>query len=109
MTKWPLALAFAFALQAVSPSAAQDFRRGRSSWSLPVPPGGAFDITGRIVAERMRPSLGQPVIIENVGGGGGTIASGRVARAEPDGYTLNLGLWGTHVINPRSTTSPTTW
>src|SRR5262249_7871062 len=57
-------------------------------------------ITGRLVAERMRPSLGQPVIIENVGGGSGITAGSRVARAAPDGYTLSLGLWSTHVINP---------
>jgi tripartite-type tricarboxylate transporter receptor subunit TctC len=100
MTKWPLALALGCALQAVGPSAAQDFPSRPVKLVIPVPPGGAFDVTGRIVAERMRPSLGQPVIIENIGGGGGNIASARVARAAPDGYTLCLGLWGTHVISP---------
>jgi tripartite-type tricarboxylate transporter receptor subunit TctC len=100
MTKWPLALSLAFALQGVGPSAAQDFPSRPIKLVIPVPPGGAFDVTGRLVAERMRPSLGQPVIIENVGGGAGTIATARVARAVPDGYTLNLGLCGTHVINP---------
>lgn len=99
MTKWPLALALAFVLQAVGPSAAQDFPSRPIKLVIPVPPGGAFDITGRLIAERMRPSLGQPVIIENVGGGAGNIATARVARAAPDGYTLSLGLWNTHVIN----------
>jgi len=51
------------------------------------------------VAERMRASLGQPVIIENVGGAGGSIGVGRVARAAPDGYTLDIGQWDTHVGN----------
>ena len=45
----------------------------------------------------MRPSLGQPVIIENVGGAGGSIAVGRLARAPPDGYTIDIGQWDTHV------------
>ena len=47
----------------------------------------------------MRVSLGQPVIIENVSGAGGTIGVGRVARATPDGYTLSIGHWETHVVN----------
>src|SRR5262249_28906633 len=49
--------------------------------------------------ERMRPLLGQPVIIENVGGAGGSIGVGRLARAAPDGYTIDLGQWDTHVGN----------
>ncbi len=62
------------------------------------PPGGTADVTARIVAERMRVSLGQPVVIENVTGAGGTIGAGRVARAAPDGSTIMLGSWGTHVV-----------
>ncbi|MGB9386623.1 MAG: tripartite tricarboxylate transporter substrate-binding protein, partial [Pseudolabrys sp.] len=50
-----------------------------------------------IMAERMRAPLGQPVIIENIGGAGGSIAVGRVARAAPDGYTFDIGQWDTHV------------
>ncbi|MFL5061352.1 MAG: Bug family tripartite tricarboxylate transporter substrate binding protein, partial [Xanthobacteraceae bacterium] len=56
---------------------------------VPFPPGGSTDVVARIMAERMRPLLGQPVIIENVGGAGGSIAVGRVARAAPDGYTID--------------------
>ena len=63
----------------------------------PFPPGGSTDVVGRIMAEKMRPLLGQPVIIENVGGAGGSIAVGRVARAAPDGYTIDIGQWDTHV------------
>ena len=51
---------------------------------VPFPPGGSTDVAARIMAEKMRPLLGQPVIIENVGGAGGSIAVGRVARAAPD-------------------------
>jgi tripartite-type tricarboxylate transporter receptor subunit TctC len=61
--------------------------------------GGPLDTVGRILADRMRMSLGEPVIIENVAGAGGTIGVGRVARARPDGYTLSLGGWNTHVAN----------
>ena len=65
---------------------------------VPFAVGGAADAIGRIVAERMKNSLGQPVIVENVTGAGGTIAVGRVARAAPDGYTLSLGNNGSHVV-----------
>ena len=66
---------------------------------VPYPPGGPTDTIARLVAERMRASLGQPVVIENVSGGGGTIAVTRVARSPGDGYTLSIGHWGSHVIN----------
>src|SRR5438067_12875471 len=64
---------------------------------VPFPPGGSTDVVARIMAERMRPLLGQPVVIENVGGAGGSIGVGRVARAAPDGYTIDIGQWDTHV------------
>jgi tripartite-type tricarboxylate transporter receptor subunit TctC len=66
---------------------------------VPFPPGGATDVIARNVAGRMRAALGQPVIIENVTGAGGTIATGRVVRAARDGYTLSIGQNGTHVMN----------
>jgi tripartite-type tricarboxylate transporter receptor subunit TctC len=66
---------------------------------VPVTPGGVFDTVGRVLAERMRESLGQPVIIENVGGADGSIGAGRVARARPDGYTIDFGSLGNHVLN----------
>ena len=64
---------------------------------VPFAVGGVTDTIGRVLAERMKSSLGQPVIVENVTGAGGTIAVGRVARAAPDGYTLSLGNNGSHV------------
>jgi tripartite-type tricarboxylate transporter receptor subunit TctC len=66
---------------------------------VPVPAGGPGDTIGRSFAERMGAFLGQPLIIENVGGANGSIGVGRVARAAPDGYTLSLGFWNTHVAN----------
>jgi tripartite-type tricarboxylate transporter receptor subunit TctC len=64
---------------------------------VPFPPGGSTDAVARIMAERMQPLLGQPVIIENVGGAGGSTAVGRVARSAPDGYVIDIGQWDTHV------------
>jgi len=61
--------------------------------------GGPTDGIVRILGERMRASLGQPIVVENVAGAAGSIAIGRVVHAAPDGYTLSLGHWGTHVVN----------
>jgi tripartite-type tricarboxylate transporter receptor subunit TctC len=66
---------------------------------VPFPAGGPTDTIGRVVAEGMRSSLGQPVVIENVGGVAGNLGTERVARATPDGYTIGLGNSVTHVIN----------
>jgi tripartite-type tricarboxylate transporter receptor subunit TctC len=66
---------------------------------VPYAPGGATDVLARNLVERMKTFLGQPVIIENVTGAGGTIAVGRVARAAPDGYTLSLGQNASHVTS----------
>jgi tripartite-type tricarboxylate transporter receptor subunit TctC len=66
---------------------------------VPFAAGGPTDTVARIVAARMRESLGQSVIIENVAGADGTIGVARAARASPDGYTLSAGQWGTHVLN----------
>jgi tripartite-type tricarboxylate transporter receptor subunit TctC len=65
----------------------------------PFPPGGSTDAVARIMAQRMAPALGQSVVIENVGGAGGSIGAGRVARATPDGYTIDIGQWDNHVAN----------
>jgi tripartite-type tricarboxylate transporter receptor subunit TctC len=65
---------------------------------VPYAAGGPTDTIGRVLAERMRSSLGQTVIIENTTGAGGTIAVGRVARAAPDGYTIGIGQNGSHVV-----------
>jgi tripartite-type tricarboxylate transporter receptor subunit TctC len=64
---------------------------------VPFPPGGSTDVTARIMAERMGPLLGQPVVVENVGGAGGSLGVGRLAHATPDGYTIDIGQWDTHV------------
>src|SRR5215813_9061372 len=76
---------------------AQAYPARQITMIVPFPPGGSTDVTARVLAERMRPLLGQPVIIENVGGAGGSIAVGRLARSAPDGYTIDIGQWDTHV------------
>jgi tripartite-type tricarboxylate transporter receptor subunit TctC len=65
---------------------------------VPFPAGGATDTFGRLLGERMRDLLGQPIVIENVGGAAGSIGVGRAARAAPDGYTLSIGTSTTHVL-----------
>jgi tripartite-type tricarboxylate transporter receptor subunit TctC len=90
----------AAALPAVSRIAlAQAYPTRPITMVVPYGAGGPGDTIGRIVAEGMRGSLGQPVIVENVVGASGTIGVGRVARASPDGYTFVLGNWATHVLN----------
>ena len=61
--------------------------------------GGPSDTIARIVAERMKSALGQPMVVENVTGAAGSIGVGRLARAAPDGYTIGLGDWSTHCVN----------
>ena len=90
----------AAALPAMSRIArAQSYPSRPVTMIVPWPAGGPSDTIARIMAERMRPSLSQPVIIENVTGASGSIGVGRVARSAGDGYTLCLGSWPTHVVN----------
>jgi tripartite-type tricarboxylate transporter receptor subunit TctC len=90
----------AFGLAGVNTNAgAQVYPSRAITMIVPTPAGGAVDTLARILAERMRGSLGQPVIVENVTGASGSIGTGRVARAGPDGYTLGLGNLSSHVVN----------
>jgi tripartite-type tricarboxylate transporter receptor subunit TctC len=92
------AIALAFVALCVAVTAkAQPYPSRPITLIVPFPPGGSTDAIARIMAERMKTTLGQSVIIENVGGAGGSIAVGRVARAAPDGYTIDIGQWDTHV------------
>jgi tripartite-type tricarboxylate transporter receptor subunit TctC len=84
----------------VVPSAlAQDYPTRPITIIVPFAAGGPVDTTTRIFADKIKDTLGQPIIIENVGGAAGSIAASRVAKAAPDGYTLMTGIWGTHVAN----------
>jgi tripartite-type tricarboxylate transporter receptor subunit TctC len=84
-------------LAGIAAAQAQSYPARQITLVVPFPPGGSTDVAARIMAERMRSELGQAVIIENIGGAGGSIAVGRVARAAPDGYTIDIGQWDTHV------------
>src|ERR1700704_2057105 len=73
---------------------------------VPFGAGGPTDALARIITQRMSVRLGQSILIENVTGASGTIAVGRVARAAPDGYTLVIGNWASHVVNSAITKTP---
>jgi tripartite-type tricarboxylate transporter receptor subunit TctC len=78
---------------------AEDYPSRPITWVVPFPVGGPQDTLARILTERMSGLLGQPIVIENVGGAAGSIGVGRVARAPSDGYTIIQGIWSTHVVN----------
>ena len=80
-------------------SFAQSFPARPITMVVPFPAGGPGDTVGRILVDHMSASLGQPIVIENVSGAAGSIGTGRVARAAPDGHMVVLGYWGTHVVN----------
>src|SRR5262249_14946530 len=92
--------AAAFVLASASVGTAQIYPSRPITMVMPLPVGGAFDVTARVLAEHMRASLGRPVLVENVTGAAGSIGSSQVARAAADGYTLISGGLNTHVINP---------
>jgi tripartite-type tricarboxylate transporter receptor subunit TctC len=82
------------------PARAQDYPSRPITVIVPFPAGGASDVVARIVTNQMSKILGQSIIIENVGGAGGTIGSARAASAAPDGYTLLAAAMGSHVAAP---------
>lgn len=86
-----------FALAGVTGALAQTYPSRPILMIVPYPPGGLSDAVARPVAEGMQEPLGQTVVIANIGGANGSIGSARAARAAPDGHTLLLGIWNTHV------------
>jgi tripartite-type tricarboxylate transporter receptor subunit TctC len=99
MKKLFLVIAIFMTLGGAGRATAQTYPLRPITMVVPFPAGGPGDTIARILTERLRVSLSQPIIIENVPGANGSIGTGRVARAAPDGYTLVLGYWGTHVVN----------
>ena len=103
-----VAVAIAALLQAAAlhTAGAENYPTRPVTLIVPYPAGGPSDVLTRILAERLKTALGQPIIIENVTGAGGSIGVGRVARSAPDGYTLAIGHNQTHVINGASMNLP---
>ena len=98
MKKFSICLAFA-SLAFTGAASAQSYPSRQITFIVPYGPGGPADTMGRTMAEAMRPLLGQPIVIENVTGANGTIGVGRVVRAAPDGYTVSVGNWPSHITN----------
>src|SRR5262245_27312874 len=93
-------LALVCATLATTMASAQDYPTRSITVIVPLPPGGASDVVARVVGDHMSRTLGQQMVIENIGGAGGTIGSARVASSAPDGYTLLAGAMGSHVAAP---------
>lgn len=83
-----------------SPAGAQSFPNNSITLVIPFAAGGSTDVVGRVVAQKMSEILGKQVVVENVAGAGGNLGADRVARAEPDGYTILMGTVATHALNP---------
>src|SRR5262249_58277776 len=89
----------ALGLAAADALAQTDYPRRSITLIVPFAAGGPTDVVARIVGEHMSRTLGQQIVIENVVGAGGTTATTRAARADPDGYTLIMGHMGTHAAS----------
>src|SRR4051794_38824020 len=84
---------------ALGPAHAENFPSRPITIVVPFSAGGPSDVMARILAERMKTTLGETVLVENVTGAGGSLGVGRAVRSSPDGYTISFGHLGTHVAN----------
>ena len=101
-----IGIALAAILGSIGSAPAEVYPSRPITMIVPYPAGGLFDALARILADPMRAALAQTVVIENVGGAGGSIAVGRVARAAPDGYTVAIGSADQFVVNAAIYTLP---
>jgi tripartite-type tricarboxylate transporter receptor subunit TctC len=99
MRRLLIVAALATSLANIAGASAQNFPTRPVTMVVPFAAGGPSDALARVIGDRMRAALGQQVIIENVAGAGGSTGIGRVVRAPPDGYTVSIGHWSTHVVN----------
>jgi tripartite-type tricarboxylate transporter receptor subunit TctC len=90
-------VAFVAGVALLGAAVAQEYPSRQIILIVPFPPGGSTDILARIIAEPMRVALGQPVVVQNMPGAGSTIGVGRLVQAPPDGHTLIVGNWTSHV------------
>nr|WP_176442531.1 tripartite tricarboxylate transporter substrate binding protein BugE [Noviherbaspirillum humi] len=84
----------------VAPALAQNYPSKPIKLIVPFPPGGTTDLVARIVGEHLGRELGQPVIVDNRAGAGGSIGAAAISKSEPDGYTLGIATVSTHAVNP---------
>jgi tripartite-type tricarboxylate transporter receptor subunit TctC len=94
-----LSIALIFIVASIVTAVAETYPSRPITIVVPFPAGGPTDTLGRVLADRMKTALGQSVVIENLTGAAGTIGVAHVAHSAPDGYTLILGHWQTHVVN----------
>jgi tripartite-type tricarboxylate transporter receptor subunit TctC len=94
-----LLVSLLYLAQSIPNALAQSYPSRPVTMVVPFAAGGPVDVVARVLSEPMRKSLGQPVIVDYTTGAGGSLGVGRVARAAPDGYTISIGHWGTHVVN----------
>jgi tripartite-type tricarboxylate transporter receptor subunit TctC len=87
------------ALTSIAPALADGYPTKPITFIVPFAAGGPLDLLARAIAEPMGAQLGQPVVIENIVGAAGSIGVGRAVHAAPDGYTVSVGNWSTHVVN----------
>ena len=99
MKRLLIATVLTAAVATIPIATAQAFPSRPITMVVPFPAGGPTDVLARTMAEAMAKRLGQPVLVENVVGAAGSLGVGRVARAAPNGYTVSLGHWSTHVVN----------
>jgi tripartite-type tricarboxylate transporter receptor subunit TctC len=94
-----LLVSLLYLAQSIPNALAQSYPSRPVTMVVPFAAGGPVDVVARVLSEPMRKSLGQAVIVDYTTGAGGSLGVGRVARAAPDGYTISIGHWGTHVVN----------
>lgn len=99
MNKRALVLGIVAGLAFAASAQAQNYPNKPVKLIIPFAPGGTTDIVGRIVADKLSKELGQPVVVENRAGGGGSVGAAAIGKADPDGYTIGVATVSTHAVN----------
>src|SRR5580704_7607124 len=103
---WPIAAFFLILASVRTGASAQEFPTRPVTMVVPFAAGGPIDLLGRLIQPALAKALGQPVVVENVSGGGGMVGANRVKQATPDGYQIVLGSIGTHALSPLLSKQP---